>query len=169
MNPPTTESVIVTDTSILINLSHTRHLTLLGKSEGLRFVVPDEVVAEVVDPGQRQLLGSAIAAGAVVRVSISDTEELKLFVELTQCLGSGESACLALAVKRGWIVACDEKRVFLREARGRLGAGRVLNTPGLYVHWIRTGVLTLEEADAAKAILEANRFRMAFTSFREII
>lgn len=66
-------------------------------------------------------------------------------------------------------MACDEKRVFLREARTRLGTGRILNTPGLYVLWIRAGVLSVEEADAAKAILDSNRFKMRFASFREVI
>ena len=64
-------------------------------------------------------------------------------------------------------MACDEKRVFLREARSRIGEGRLLNTPGLYVLWIRRGLLTLVEADAAKLTLEAKRFKMAFTSFLE--
>lgn len=169
MNPPGTTSIVITDTSILINLSHTGHLALLGRVVGLRFVVPDEVVAEVTEPDQLRALEAAIADGSLRRESIISVDELALFAEFSQILGSGESACLALASNRGWLVACDEKRVFLREARGRLGAGRILNTPGLYVLWIRAGLLTVEEADFAKAVLDANRFKMSFSSFRDVM
>jgi predicted nucleic acid-binding protein len=144
-------------------------LALLGREVGLRFVVPDEVVAEVTEPEQLRTLESAIADGSLRREAITSPDELAVFAELSQILGLGESACLAIASSRGWLVACDEKRVFLREARNRLGAGRIVNTPGLYVLWIRAGVLSVEEADAAKAILDANRFKMTFSSFREVI
>jgi predicted nucleic acid-binding protein len=169
VNPTGTTSVVITDTSILINLSYTGHLALLGKVVGLRFVVPDEVVAEITEPEQLRTLQAALADGSLKQESIATPDELAIFAELSQILGSGESACLALATSRGWLVACDEKRVFLREARSRLGAGRILNTPGLYVLWIRAGILSVEEADAAKAILDSNRFKMTFSSFREVI
>jgi predicted nucleic acid-binding protein len=169
VNPTGTTSIVITDTSILINLSHAGHLALLGKVVGLRFVVPDEVVAEVTEPKQLRALEAAFADGALTRESIASLDELAIFAELSQILGSGESACLALASSRGWLVACDEKRVFLREARRRLGNGRILNTPGLYVLWIRAGALTVEEADAARAILDANRFKMKLSSFRDVI
>jgi predicted nucleic acid-binding protein len=161
--------IVITDTSILINLSHTGHIWLLGKTPGFRFVVPDEVLAEVTDPEQIQVVETALADRTVSRESIDSPGELELFAQLTQVLGSGESACLALASSRGWLVACDEKRVFLREAVSRLGKGRILNTPGLYVLWIRTGLLAVAEADAAKAVLEANRFKMSFSSFEEVV
>lgn len=169
MNPTGTTSIVITDTSILINLSHTGHLALLGRVFGLRFVVPDEVVAEVTEPEQLRTLEAAIADGSLRREAITSPDELAVFAELSQILGSGESACLAIASSRGWLVACDERRVFLREARSRLGDGRILNTPGLYVLWIRAGVLSVEEADAAKVILDSNRFKMMFSSFREVI
>lgn len=162
-------NVVLTDTSVLINLSHTGHLPLLGRTPGYRFHMPDEVMAEVRDPAQRAAVEAVIAAGAVRRTSIESPGELAVYAELTEILGSGESACLALASERGWLVACDEKRVFLREARNRMGEGRVLNTPGLYVLWIRHGILTVKEADAAKTVLEGRRFKMGFASFLEVV
>ena len=169
MNPTGITSIVITDTSILINLSHTGHLPLLGRAGGLRFVVPDEVLAEITDPEQVRMLEIALTDGSINRESITSPDELVTFADLSQILGSGESACLALASSRGWLVACDEKRVFLREARNRLGDGRILNTPGLYVFWVRSGLLSLEEANKAKATLETKRFKMAFTSFREVL
>lgn len=169
MSVPELTSIVITDTSILINLSHAGHLLLLGRLSRFRFVVPDEVLAEVTQADQLGIVEAAIADGSLHRESIADPAELSLFAELTQILGSGESACLALAACRGWMVACDEKRVFLREARSRLGDGRILNTAGLYVLWIRSDLLSVEEADKAKEVLEANRFKMAFSSFRDVV
>jgi hypothetical protein len=66
-------------------------------------------------------------------------------------------------------VASDERRVFLREARQRLGGGRIINTPGLLVLAIRRGSLTVAEADRAKATLETRSFTMRFKSFAELV
>ena len=165
----TPRTVVITDTSILINFLHTNHLGLLGRLPGFRFVIPDEVIAEISQPGQQQFVTEALAAGHVQRDSISSPDELALFAELRQTLGAGESSCLALAEKRGWIVACDEKRVFLREARKRLGEGRILNTPGIYLLSIQAGLITVADADEAKATLEKRRFQMSFRSFSDLL
>ena len=169
MQPTSTTCVLITDTSLLINLTHTGHLALLGQTPPYRFVVPDEVITEVTDQSQRAALDAAVEAGVVARLTIQTTEELELYSELLQILGSGEAACLALASVRGWIVACDEKRVFLREARARLGEGRLLNTVGLYVTWVQSQLLTVEQADEAKSVLEVRRFKMSFESFADIV
>ena len=95
--PPWT--VVVTDTSILINLVHTGHLSLLGRLQGFRFVVSDEVIAEIVQADQKQIIEEAISAGHVQRESISTPDELALFAELRQVLGAEESSCLTLAEK----------------------------------------------------------------------
>jgi predicted nucleic acid-binding protein len=166
---PNTTSVVITDASVIINLCHTGHILLLGRTTMFEFIVTDEVIAEVTEPDQQRTLAEALTAGALRRDSISSPEELTTFAELTQILGTGEAACLAVAEHRKWFVACDERRVFLREARKRLGADRILNTAGLYVHWIRAGLLSVAEADAAKAILESHRFKLAFGSFRDVI
>jgi len=160
---------VVTDTSILINLFHTGHLNLLGQLPGFHFVIPDEVISEVTQAEQVSLVEDALSRGVIFRESIADPEELEIFGDLSQILGIGEAACLALAQSRGWIVASDERRVFLREAQSRLGSGRILNTPGLYLLCIRGGLITVEDADAAKATLEQRRFRMVFASFRDLL
>jgi predicted nucleic acid-binding protein len=171
-----TTPVIITDTSVLINLCHTGHILLLGGTTGFQFVVSDEVIAELTEPDQRRKLDEALAAGALGKESISSPAELATFASLTQTLGIGESACLALAANRNWFVACDEKGLFLREALRRLGDGRILNTAGLYVLWIRRGVLTIRrgvltvaDADRAKGVLEGRRFKLAFDSFGDVI
>ena len=74
-----------------------------------------------------------------------------------------------LAARHGWLVASDEKGKFQREATARLGDGRIVNTAGLLVAAIRAGLISLEAADAAKAVLERHRFRLPFASFRDIL
>lgn len=165
----TTIRAVITDASVLINLTHTGHLRLLGCTPGYRFLIPEEVLAEVSDPIQRDMLERAMSEGAIERTRVELPAELSVYAELTLTLGSGESACLALASSRGWYLACDERRVFLREARARIGEEKLLNTPGLYLLWIRLGLLTVADADEAKLKLEGRRFRMKFGSFEEFV
>ena len=68
------------------------------------FVVPDEVVAVILNEDHAAALQAAIDAQYLVRVSFQDTEELTAFAALASFLGKGESACLALAQQRGWWV-----------------------------------------------------------------
>lgn len=162
-------TTVVVDANIVINLLHAGRLTLLKQLTGYRFVVPEDVVAEIALPNQRQELDSAIAAGWMHVVTISDVDDLTRYVELRQILGKGEAACLVLAQRHAWLIASDERGRFRREVTTRVGLDRLVNTAGLFVLGIRAGLLSIEDADAAKATLERHRFRMTFASFRDII
>jgi predicted nucleic acid-binding protein len=161
--------VVITDASVLINLMHTRHVPLLAQVPGRHFVLPDEVASEITRPEQQAQLEQALSAGHLAPVRLDQVPELATYAELRIRFGKGESACLALAQARGWTVACDERGAFLREAGTRLGKGRVINTPGLYVLFIRATLLTIEEADAAKDVLAQKRFAMRFRSFGDLV
>jgi len=171
MPPPGSSPVrvVVTDANILINLIHVGRLDLLGKLPPYSFVVPEEVVKEVKDPSQAEALQTAISSGLLQEVQLMDPAELTVYADLIQILGSGEAACLSLAQCRQWLIASDEKKKFRRETLARLGAGRVLNTPGILTLAISSGILTVEDADRAKAVLEQHRFIMSFRSFREVL
>jgi predicted nucleic acid-binding protein len=171
MSPPGSQivRVVVTDTNILINLIHIGRLDLLGKLASYSFVIPEEVVKEVREPNQANALQTAISSGLLVEVQLADPAELKVYADLIQILGSGEAACLSLAQCRHWLIASDEKKKFRRETLARLGAGRLLNTPGILSLAISGGIITVEDADRAKAILEQNRFIMSFASFRDVV
>lgn len=160
--------VVVTDASVLINLIHVDRLELLGALHGWDFVVPPEVEAEVGVAAQSAALARALEVGHVSRLSFCGTAELQLFAEVTAVLGKGEAACLAMAAVHGWHVASDERRRFLRLAEERLGPGRILNTAGIFVLAIRAGLVSVEEADADKRVLETHRFKMRFSSFRDV-
>jgi predicted nucleic acid-binding protein len=167
LSPPT--RVVVTDANVLINLMHAGRLDLLGALTAFEFVVPDHVIAEITVPVPRQVLERALTRGALRQESITDPRELATYAELRRIMGSGEAACLAMAEARGWLIASDEKRRFRREVIARLGEGRLVTTAGLFVIAIRGRVISVEEADQAKEILERHRFRMAFRSFRELV
>ncbi|MGH7823838.1 MAG: hypothetical protein ACREQ7_01485 [Candidatus Binatia bacterium] len=159
----------VLDANFIINLIHVARLDLLAALGSYRFVVPDEVVEEITEPSQQQWLRDALNKGYVQQESITDPAELATFAELRGLMGKGEAACLALAQSRGWIIVSDEKRRFRREVISRLGSGRLITTPGFFITAIRAGVISIEEADEAKELLEQHRFRTNFRSFREVI
>ena len=162
-------TVVVADTSVLINLIHVSRLDLCGRLPGFAFVVPDHVQAEITRPDQRDALDRAVDAGVFQIVGVTDPQDITDFSELTAHLGRGEAACLVLAARNGWAIACDEKRRFRREALQRVGATRILGTVEIYVAALQHGLLTVDQADADKAILEGRRFRMPFVSFHEIL
>jgi predicted nucleic acid-binding protein len=162
-------SVVVADTSVLINLMHVKRLDLCRQLPGFEFVVPEHVHAEITRPEQRDELDRAVSEGTFRIVSIVEPGDIASFAELTVHLGRGEAACLVLATANGWSIASDEKGRFHREAVSRLGEDRILGTVEFYLTALRTGQLTVAQADAEKAVLEANRFRMPFSSFREVL
>lgn len=166
--PP--ETIVVTDANVLINLIHADLLALLADLPPYRFVVPDHVVNEITYASQRKKLKAAIAAGSPAVVSITDTDALAIFSDLVQVMGRGEAASLALAETMGYHIACDEKKgPFRRESLRRLGEESILGTQSIILHAVRTQRITLERADEAKAMLEANRFWMDFGSFRDLL
>lgn len=73
-------SVVITDTSILINLIHTGHLAFLGQLPALRFVVPDEVIGEILEPDQSAVVEQALASSYLHKESITGTDELTLYL-----------------------------------------------------------------------------------------
>jgi predicted nucleic acid-binding protein len=166
--PPRTR-VVVTDANVVINFSHIGMLGDLPAMVDMEFVITDEVYDEVIRPAHRKVLDAALEAGTWSRESLFEPDSIALFATLATTMGRGEAASLALAVSRQSYVASDERRVFLREARQRLGDGRIIDTPGLLLRAIRRGTLTVADADRAKATLETQRFTMRFKSFADLI
>ena len=160
--------LVLVDANVLLNFAQVDRLDLLGALSDLDFRAPAEVLTEILREPERSRVQASIRSGHLGETSLTQVSELVLFSELRQIMGMGEAACLALAVsQRAWI-ASDEKRVFRREAESRLGPGCILNTSGLLLLCIRRGLLSVEEADGLKAVLETKRFRMKFGSFRDL-
>lgn len=161
--------ILVVDSNIIINFLHVGRLALLAALPRYECVVPEDVVAEITNPAQRRQLDVAIADGLLRVETITDFEDLVEYAELRRTLGRGEAACLVLARSHGWLLASDEKGRFQREVSTRVGSERTVNTAGLFVAAIRAGLISIEDADDAKAILEQNRFRLPFGSFGDIL
>jgi len=155
------------DICILINFALISRINLLAGIKGFIFYVLDEVLQEVTIPEQRLRVDAAVRNGYLTTARIETVEELAAFVGYTTQFGKAESACLAVAVSRGWVLATDETkdRRFAREVTAR--GIQVINTPGIILKAIRDGLLTVDTADALKDELEKHRFRMNFKSFGE--
>ncbi|RME42013.1 MAG: hypothetical protein D6791_18780, partial [Chloroflexi bacterium] len=152
--------VVVSDANVVINFIHIDRLDLLARLPEMHFVVPEQVVAEITDAAQAGQLREALTRGDLDKVRMTDTAEIARYAELARTLGRGESACLALAEARGWALASDERRAFRRAAVEGIDERRLLTTPALILCAIRTGLVTVAEADSWKALLERRRFRM---------
>lgn len=157
--------IVVMDASVLINLLHVRRLDLCSSLHNLEFALVEEVRREITRPRQRALVEASIRLGELRLEALSAIEELERFAALRGIMGAGEAASLALAQSRGWMIACDEQRAFLREARARLGEARILNTAGLFVRAIREDMLMAEHIDDAKRLdLQRTRPRQSLPS-----
>ena len=160
---------VCTDACVLINLAHVSRLDLLGQIQDMVFHVPPEVLNEVSEPGQMKKVEAAIENGQLHTLKIVAVEELQSVAEYVELFGKGESACLAVAIHRHWAIATDETKD-RRLSREIASKGiKVINTPGILLKAIREGSLSVQAADQIKADLEANRFKMSFKSFQELV
>lgn len=110
---------------------------------------------------KRKKLHDAVAEGTLNEIELTDLAEVALYAELRRFLGDGESACLAVAATRQWVMAADEKGRLRREVMERLGEGDLLNTPGAIVEALRAGILTVSEAEDIRRELARRRFVMS--------
>ncbi len=128
-----------------------------------------EAIEEITRAEQRQLVSDAISAAHLREEALRGSASLRLYAEFRNSMGKGEAASLALAIQRGWRIACDEKGAFRRAAVEHLGADNVLSTVDLYLAVIRSGHLSVEDADRDKALLAIRRFQMPFASFADLL
>ena len=162
---------MITDANILINFIKIGRVDILQQLRIYAFYLPEEVYREITYPAQRRVLDHALENGWLQKIVITDRNELRSYAQHRRQMGDGEAACLAIAMCRKWIMACDEqkKKLISKTVRDHLGAGYLLNTPGILLKAIREGILTVSRADAIKNTLAQNRFVMPFASFQNFI
>ena len=116
------ETVVIADTSVLINFLVLDGVGLLARLPHYRFVVTEHVRAKVTDdfPDQLQRLEAAFTAGILEEIRVTDLGEVQLFAQLTATrLGIGECSAIAVAARRRFARAIDDKRAVKKLARGR--------------------------------------------------
>jgi len=160
---------VVCDTCSLVNFARIARVEPLVEHPGYRFVVPEQVLDELTEPGQRACVDAALANGGLELAVSTDLAEITKAVELRRHMDRGEAVAFAVAEHRGWMIATDEGRRTRRMIIEQLGATRLLTTPAILLSCIRAGMLTVADADAIKAELQRHRFRMAFTSFADLM
>ena len=168
---PESQSCAITDANILINFIKIGRVDILQQLRMYAFYLSEEVYREITYPAQRLVLDHALKNGWLRETVITDQNELRSYGQYRRQMGDGEAACLAIAICRKWIMACDEqkKKLIARTVQHHLGAGYLLNTPGILLKAIREGILTVSQADAIKNTLAQNRFVMPFASFQNFI
>ncbi len=156
---PETRALLVADTSVLLNLAVLDRLDLFAAT-GFEAHVPNHVVAEVARQEHRARLDTALAAGHLTELEITELAELTEYARLRKRFGDGESAAMAVAFTRRWSVAVDEVGPVRRLVLERLGAERLLTTPSLLTRAVRQNAIGLADIPGIRAILTANRFAM---------
>jgi predicted nucleic acid-binding protein len=92
-----------------------------------------------------------LAAGALHPCNFENREELALFVQMAAQLGDGEAACFAIAAKRGWALATDDRRARRLAAESSLA---VITTPELVKLWAENTQASDEEIAAVLQNIE---------------
>lgn len=161
--------LVVTDSSFLINFLVLDRMDILGGLRQFRFHMVNHVTAEIRYEDQRRRLRASIESGVMTEIEITEPGEILLYDDLRRFLGDGESASLAVAVSRRWVIAADEKGRFRRELVARLGENYLLDTAGALVTAIRAGAITLAQAETLRARLRENRFEMDPRPFDELV
>lgn len=117
-----------------------------GSGLGLNLHVPSRVAEETLyilqpDPDDaNRLVRSPIdlahytAAGLLQPCDLEGQEEIALFVQMAGQLGDGEAACFAIAAKRGWALATDDRRARRFADESSL---TVITTPELVKLWAK--------------------------------
>lgn len=163
--------LVVADTNVLINFLRAGCLDLLLQHKDYKLVVTEHVRREVTYPEQAAELESAISGEDIDEIQLTDSSEISLFAELNVVLGRGESAAIAVATNRNWVIATNELGRARREVYDRVGRNRLITTTSLILSCIRNGAITVAEADGIKETLEAQRqsFAVDFESFGDLL
>ncbi|MGA2034452.1 MAG: hypothetical protein ABSG68_19575 [Thermoguttaceae bacterium] len=128
-----------------------------GSALGLNLHIPSKVSEEtlyILQPDVEdasKLVKSPIdlehltAAGFLHKCDLEGQEEIELFVQMAIPLGDGEAACFAIAAKRGWALATDDRRARRLAAESSLA---VITTPELVKLWAKNTNASDEEVVA---------------------
>lgn len=145
---------VVIETSTLINFLRIGRVDLLAGLAAYRFIVTDNVQAEILAsyPVEYANFDVAVTAGHLHVISLTETAEVAAYVAMQalRVLGDGECSAIAAAHARGLVLAMDDGTA-LKKLAAHYPTVKLLDTIGLMVEALRSGLLTVAEADAIKA------------------
>jgi predicted nucleic acid-binding protein len=154
------ERDVATDTSLLLNFLRIDRADILGALSAFRFHILNHVVNEVTQEPHASRLQTAVVRGQVAEFELIHLDAIADYDALRLNLGDGEAATIAAAGHLQWVVGLDEKGRARREAAARVGEHNLLNTPGILVHAVRAGLLTLEEAEQIRLDLATHSYQI---------
>lgn len=155
-----TERQVATDTSLLLNFLRIDRTDVLASLPGFRFRVLNHVLNEVTQEPHASRLRTALEQAHVIEFELTDLDAIADYDALRLNLGDGEAATIAAAGHLQCVVGMDEKGRAKREAAARVGEQNMLNTPGILVHAVRIGLLTLDEAEQIRLDLAAHSYQI---------
>ncbi|MBI5483393.1 MAG: DUF3368 domain-containing protein [Deltaproteobacteria bacterium] len=140
---------VIFDTMVISNFAKVGQLELLRKMYPANACCSGFVVAEVLR-GFRQghhgleALIRLLSNGWPRQEDLSTPAERQLYASISVSLGDGESSCLALAARRGYVFACDDRQA--RSEAVRLGVP-LTGTVGILIKSVRIGAIDLKNAN----------------------
>jgi predicted nucleic acid-binding protein len=169
-------SIIVADTSVLINFLRIDRMDLIGAHRA-SFIATDHVAGEIADsyPDQQARYNAALKTAMLEEHRIDDPAELELFLRMGEKgrVGAGERSAIAVALNRKYALAIDDSRAIQRaieEARIAGSTLLIVRTRDIVVDLIKQGVLSVEAADAINVDWATNhRFKLKIASFQDLL
>lgn len=152
----------VMDNTLLSNFAHIQHPKLLEFAFDQPVTV--QAVMDELMMGVQTARIPSVDWGWLPIIELTD-EERAMADLLNQRLGRGESACIALAKSRQWIVITDDRDA--RRAAREAGLG-VSGTLGALMNLVRGDVLSLTEADELLETMKRNGYRCPLNSLSEL-
>jgi len=123
-------------------------------------------MTEITYPDQIAELEEALDRRWIQETRLEAILELQIFARANEQLGSGESACIALAEARNWVLGTDDSKGAKWKKVISAPGIRILNTPGILLLAIRQKVLTVERPIRSKPYWKRIGFEWALVHFR---
>ncbi len=145
----------VLDASFLITLGKAGRLDLLRNTPEYEWRIGSLSRCELLSAQTKGPVEQAILDG-VIEIADLDSDDagaLALFAEWSERGDPGEAESIALALANGWLVALEDRAAQRRLDR-EVGPGHWMNCANLLLTAVRSGSLTLAEADGILVALD---------------
>ena len=155
----------IVDNTVLTNFAIIKREDILQKVfDGVLFTA-NEVLQEFQRGEKRGVLPNTDWSWIQV-LKIESDKERPVFERLTERLGSGESACLSLAINRNMKILTDDLET--RSCAQRLGIS-VSGTIGLLVLAVKKGIISLEEGNKFLFEMVENGYYSPYKSLNTLL